>query len=373
MQMILLSPPSTSLQLPPAKLYRLFLQHLRFIPDPQVWSTLVPRFRKLLSTPGPSPMSTPEADFDRAMEIREWRRQKAMKKARKEFNRLRAAVACHPHAFARLLSESYGQRGASRWKRLETISEPYSSTVLKTPLPSILSPLRPPEPAPDETQPRARKTVPACRLRKMAERLIQRDWKYVKAPIYIPRLPPDTDNDAGRGKTIILNLRHLANLSERPEGLDLTCLPFSLQMIFPRNATRQLVLPLPPYPPPRPKATRSNPSTWKLPTKLDRRLMMRTYRRLWNSLVWVRPVGPASALGPQKWIKCRYEDILRWENDITFRDEVSVEEDKVRKMTKKGKVTARAASEMLDPIKWKSGTVNDFRWLSIQKQTSPDT
>lgn len=36
-----------------------------------------------------------------------------------ELNKLRAAVACHPHALARLLEESYGQRGNLRWQRLQ--------------------------------------------------------------------------------------------------------------------------------------------------------------------------------------------------------------------------------------------------------------
>lgn len=131
-----LPPPS----LPRAKLYRLFLQHLRFLPDPQVWTTSVPRFRKLLETPGPSPSGSNPSDNDeshKVVEIREWRREKALKKAHKvrwivlhlpgltpgyvlqELNKLRAAVACHPHALARLLEESYGQRGNLRWQRLQ--------------------------------------------------------------------------------------------------------------------------------------------------------------------------------------------------------------------------------------------------------------
>lgn len=77
-----LPPPS----LPRAKVYRLFLQHLRFLPDPQVWITTVPKFRKLLETPGPSPSGSNPADNDgtrKVNEIRKWRREKAMKKAHK--------------------------------------------------------------------------------------------------------------------------------------------------------------------------------------------------------------------------------------------------------------------------------------------------
>lgn len=83
---MLLPPHPPSPSLPRAKLYRLFLQHLRFLPDPQVWITTVPRFRKLLETPGPSPSGSDPSHEDESrklVEIREWRREKALKKAHK--------------------------------------------------------------------------------------------------------------------------------------------------------------------------------------------------------------------------------------------------------------------------------------------------
>ena len=37
----------------------------------------------------------------------------------KELNHLRAAVACHPHALARLLEEAYAQRGPMRYQLIQ--------------------------------------------------------------------------------------------------------------------------------------------------------------------------------------------------------------------------------------------------------------
>lgn len=43
----------------------------------------------------------------------------------KELKMLRAAVACHPHAFYRLLENAYGQKGVTRWKLIQ-VHIPYT-------------------------------------------------------------------------------------------------------------------------------------------------------------------------------------------------------------------------------------------------------
>ncbi|KIR59254.1 hypothetical protein I314_04769 [Cryptococcus bacillisporus CA1873] len=296
-----LPPPS----LPRAKVYRLFLQHLRFLPDPQVWITTVPRFRKLLETPGPSPSGSNPADNDGACkvnEIREWRREKAMKKAHK---------------------------------------------------------------------PRARKRMPACRLRKQAQRLVQRDWNGVQPPIYLPPSSETKDDVDKKEMTMVNNLRILAGLSEEPTSpltsgtaLDLSPLSSNLSRIFPTIPQRIRSLPLPPYPPPRPKHTRSNPHIWSLPRKLCGRLVRRTYKRLWDKLVWVRPVEG------DKWKKCGYRELQDWEQGLIEESLVKIPDSNKGKKSKKERAIERMPKN-IDSSKWSCATPEDRQWLSFGKmQTS---
>ncbi|ADV23888.1 hypothetical protein I305_02656 [Cryptococcus gattii E566] len=296
-----LPPPS----LPRAKVYRLFLQHLRFLPDPQVWTTTVPRFRKLLETPGPSPSGSNPADNDgirKVNEIREWRREKAMKKAHK---------------------------------------------------------------------PRARKRMPACRLRKQAQRLVQRDWNGVQPPIYLPPSSETKDDVDKKERTMVNNLRILAGLSEEPTSpltsgtaLDLSPLSSNLSRFFPTNPRRIRSLPLPPYPPPRPKHTRSNPHTWSLPRKLCGRLVRRTYKRLWDKLVWVRPVEG------DKWKKCGYRELQDWEQGLIEESLVKIPDSNKGKKSKKERAIERMPKN-IDSSKWSCATPEDRQWLSFGKmQTS---
>ncbi|AFR97120.2 hypothetical protein C343_05255 [Cryptococcus neoformans C23] len=373
---MLLPPHPPSPSLPRAKLYRLFLQHLRFLPDPQVWITTVPRFRKLLETPGPSPSGSDPSHEDESrklVEIREWRREKALKKAHKELNKLRAAVACHPHALARLLEESYGQRGNLRWQRLQEISAPSGSILSQTSLPPPLMPLKPSPLPPDDSQARARKRIPACRLRKQAQRLVRRDWKGVQPPLYLPSSSESKDNDVDKkGRTMVDNLRIFAGLSKEPTSpltsitaLDLSPLPSNLSRIFPTDPRKTRSLPLPPYPPPRPKHTRSNPHTWSLPRKLSGRLVRRIYKRLWDKLIWVRPVKG------DKWKKCGYGELQDWGQGLI--EESLVETDpgsNKGKKSKKDRAIERTPKN-IDSSKWSCATPEDRQWLSFGKmQTS---
>ncbi|KIR53364.1 hypothetical protein I315_03954 [Cryptococcus gattii Ru294] len=296
-----LPPPS----LPRAKVYRLFLQHLRFLPDPQVWTTTVPRFRKLLETPGPPPSGSNPADNDgirKVNEIREWRREKAMKKAHK---------------------------------------------------------------------PRARKRMPACRLRKQAQRLVQRDWNGVQPPIYLPPSSETKDDVDKKERTMVNNLRILAGLSEEPTSpltsgtaLDLSPLSSNLSRFFPTNPRRIRSLPLPPYPPPRPKHTRSNPHTWSLPRKLCSRLVRRTYKRLWDKLVWIRPVEG------DKWKKCGYRELQDWEQGLIEESLVKIPDSNKGKKSKKERAIERMPKN-IDSSKWSCATPEDRQWLSFGKmQTS---
>lgn len=304
-------------------------------------------------------------------EIREWRREKAMKKAHKELNKLRAAVACHPHALARLLEESYGQRGNLRWQRLQEISAPYGSVLSQDPLPPPLMPLRPPPPPLDESQPRARKRMPACRLRKQAQRLVQRDWNGVQPPIYLPPSSETKDDVDKKERTMVNNLRILAGLSEEPTSpltsgtaLDLSPLSSNLSRFFPTNPRRIRSLPLPPYPPPRPKHTRSNPHTWSLPRKLCGRLVRRTYKRLWDKLVWVRPVEG------DKWKKCGYRELQDWEQGLIEESLVKIPDSNKGKKSKKERAIERMPKN-IDSSKWSCATPEDRQWLSFGKmQTS---
>ncbi|GFZ50981.1 hypothetical protein JCM24511_08739 [Saitozyma sp. JCM 24511] len=256
----------------PRQLYRSYIQHLRLIPDPHLWSVLIPRFRSLLTYPkepdsrgvtvnrstasaGPfagvqetqgnsSGYSSNHAESSAQAAYRELRRARRLKRAHKELRQLRAAVGCHPHAFSRLLEEAYGQRGPVRWELLNHIritshnpsatSEP--PLTGRPPLPPPLLPLRPDPVLPQPVQ-RARRTLPPTAIRRAEKRAWTRETKLVKAPLVLPT-PGERDVDldncervwsgSGTGavtvgtgwerRGVVRSLRILAGLEGRSEG-----------------------------------------------------------------------------------------------------------------------------------------------------------
>ncbi|WVW86307.1 hypothetical protein I302_108349 [Kwoniella bestiolae CBS 10118] len=356
------------------QLYRRFLQHLRLLPDPHIWSILIPRFKQLLKKSSvarldenDSPSVIPPAESSRAASerIRQWKREKVRKKAERELQRLRAAVACHPHALTRLIEESYGQRGVLRHELLGTISSPYSSKPSRDPLPPPLLPLRPAPPAPSEAQPRARKTMPPCRVRADLRRSMERDWALVKPPLSIQHSPIHGEKDimgpsGWEGRGVIANLRVLSGFdttfslhSNQMSKLDLTALSPHIRRLFPMKS--QPSLREPPLSPPRPKATRQNPHMWGLPRRLDKRLLSRTYRRFWDGLVWVRPEGGTQQ---DKWTKCSYEETIEPHEGPMSVDIPTTSSSK--KATKKGRGASRIEAD-----RWSQATDDDVRWISL--------
>ncbi|WVR09568.1 hypothetical protein IAU60_006637 [Kwoniella sp. DSM 27419] len=404
----MLLPSSFPIIVPPLAVkqaYRSYLQHLRLLPDPHVWSILLPRYRKLLAsaqrgvildtsshdTQGvdnvtlPAPESVPHAETSQAAQrrVREWRAAKAAKKARESLRRLRAAVACHPHALARLLEETYGQRGVIRWELLQSISNTYESKLSVSPLPPPLHPLRPSPAPPKESQPRARKHVPASTIRRELERSIERDWAMTTPPIVLPR-PREARAGSPCPATgweslpLVANLRLLAGIDDAPSGdgssgsqpIDLTALPRHIRRIFPNKLIPTLREP--PLPPPRPKATRQNPTTWSLPRRLSPRLLRRTYQRLWDKLVWVRPIpAPASAddqIAEEGWKKCSYDEMKAYERGESV-DASSGEERPVSRKKPSKRERAKLAEsdqssrEVKAAYKWSVATEEDRRML----------
>ena len=80
-------------------------------------------------------------------------------------------------------------------------------------------------------------------------------------------------------------------------------MPAHLKRIFPQNRDRHL-RGVELYPRPPPRATRSNPGTWTAATTgLTPRLLQRSYRKLWDSLTWSRPVNSVnSGEGGERWV-----------------------------------------------------------------------
>ncbi|TYJ57993.1 hypothetical protein B9479_001352 [Cryptococcus floricola] len=362
----MLLPPRPPPDLSRPALYRLFLHHLRLLPDPQVWATAVPRVRKLLSTPGPPPTAPPEHGEARAKweSIRAWRAERAMKKANKELSQLRAAVACHPHALSRLIESSYYQRGASRWDRLRSIliqSNPSSPQLdtLSTPIPSPLRPLLPRQPGPSDPIVRARAAIPERRRENRKTKMHERNWKLMKAPIYLPDPRPGSGQGREKERAKVENMSILAGISE---GLITTLnLPPHIARIVPNLGSRRK-LPLEPYPPPRPSHTKQNPSTWKLPREFTGRLRERVYRRVWDSLPWVRPVSEGGA-----WKSCTWLEVQAWERGVMGRDSTS-SETREKSAGKKGRKAAKVNQAYedrdLDARKWPHATDRDYQWFA---------
>jgi len=200
---------------------------------------------------------------------------------------------------------------------------PPTPMIGRPPVPACLMPLAPQLVVPPPARPRARTIVPDTAIRKAAQRSWTRQWTGVRVPIHIPGDGPKT---RWEGKGIVDNLRILAGL-DQAKTLRLDLMPAHIRGIYPLKFKPR---PIDQYPPPPPRATRQNPSTWSNPHRLTRRLLRRTYIKLWESLPWVRPRP-----GSDQWEVCRFEEI----------DEVPVEQSgkKSRKERKK-KVGPRQAS-----------------------------
>lgn len=251
------------------------------------------------------------------------------------------AVACHPHALTRLLEESYGRRGAVRWqlinvrgscrlgvpsadkKNIMLTSSPPISPTIRSPLPAPLRPHGPPSLPTKELPERARTILPKTATRRATARSLQRDWAGVKVPLVLPA--PTEGSGPGTGweaKGVVESLRMLAGLEGNTKNcgnpllrpLDLPSfihLAPRIQRIFPRCPERY-TLPEPPYPAPRPRATRQNPGTWSAPRTFTTRLLSRTYKRLWNSLVWSRRRSRLNGAdtGAEVWEACGYQGVV---------------------------------------------------------------
>ncbi|KAK6909267.1 hypothetical protein I203_103284 [Kwoniella mangroviensis CBS 8507] len=360
----------------PKQFYRRFLQHLQLLPDPHIWSILIPCFRKLLkqSSDGftgddatyksASEMIPAEESSRAASErVKQWKRERALKRAERELQRLRAAVACHPHALTRLIEEAYGQRGVIRHDLLKVISSPYSVNPHFDPLPPPLQPLKPPPPAPSEAQPRARKAMPPCRVRAELRRSIERDWSMVKPPLLLSFTALDKQDiymgSNGWDRRAVENLRLLStgydsSRTDQLNKLDFSSLQPHIRRLFPVKRVPRLREPS--FAPPRPKATRQNPNIWGFARQLDWRLLSRTYRRFWDGLVWVRPIK----VGHQdRWTKCSYEETKNPpEVVLAGPDKQGL---KAKKSSKKRNNTPR-----IEPDRWTEATEDDMKFFNLR-------
>ncbi|WWC95022.1 hypothetical protein V866_001874 [Kwoniella sp. B9012] len=364
----------------PKQFYRRFLQHLQLIPDPHIWSILIPRFRTLLRQSShsttvkhvsqqSSPEEIPAEESSRAAyeRAKQWKRERASKRAERELRRLRAAVACHPHALTRLIEEAYGQRGVIRHDLLKAISSPYSADPHFDPLPPPLQPLKPPPPAPSEAQPRARKEIPPCRVRAELRRSIERDWSMVKPPLLLSFTALDVQDtymgSNGWDRRAVENLRLLSthydsSRTDQLDKLDLSSLQPHIRRLFPIKRVPRLREPS--FAPPRPKATRQNPNIWGLPRRPDWRLLNRTYRRFWDGLVWVRPI----VAGHQdRWIRCSYEETKN-------PPEVVLAGPDNQGLNTKRSSKKRDNTPRIEPDRWTEATEDDMKWLSCDQDAS---
>lgn len=139
------SPPSPLMAAlkSPRALYRSYLFHLRYLPDPHVWGTLAPRFKTLLREAAPAhnpDSSEPETSAAAAERARNEAHLRKIRKVcstetfvrraisltlLKELAHLRMAVACHRAALLRLLEKCYGQRGRVKWELVKVTRPPH--------------------------------------------------------------------------------------------------------------------------------------------------------------------------------------------------------------------------------------------------------
>lgn len=295
----------------PRQLYRQYLRNLQYVPDPHVWSVLVPEFRSFL-------------------------KEGKAKHASKAMRHLRAAVACYPHALTRLLKYSYGQGGSVRWGLVKnlTLSSAFPKAVWPhaprfppqtlQPVPAPLAPCFKVRPA-DTPPVRARTVPPRKALQRQARDAWQRAWDSIGA---VPlTMPPGSGCRTGwEGRGVAESLHELAGVARPlnqvpmprrqrgdapPEVIyrvdtrtlpTFNNLPGSLKAVYPRQ--RREGHPPDRYPRPRPAHTRANPKTWRPPTVISTRLLTRMYRRIWDELKWVRKTKDGAwVLG--QWEECR--------------------------------------------------------------------
>lgn len=291
----------------PRHVYRQYLRNLRYLPDPHVWSVLVPEMRGFL-------------------------RDAKDKHAAKALRQVRAAVACHPHALQRLLRYSYGQGGSVRWHLIKNITLSSHFPPDEWPEPPRFPPRRL-QPVPAPLRPlmelrggnlppvRARTVTPPKVTERNARREWERQWDAIAA---VPLTIKGGARTGWEGKGVAESLRVLAGLEgggfelplprrERGDApptqnipVDTRALqtfenlPGSLRAVYPK--TRRRGPPPDRYPRPRPAHTRENPHTWGPPTAITPRLLTRVYKRLWDQLGWVRQTKAG------QWVKGTWEE-----------------------------------------------------------------
>ncbi|KAL1405097.1 hypothetical protein Q8F55_008720 [Vanrija albida] len=319
----------------PRALYRSYLFHLRWLPDPHVWAQLAPHFKdnlraaaaaeKLIEEPvdGGAESSASGAARKRVLHLQ--------KRVKKDHVALRAAVAYHPKALERLLQKCYAQRGRVRWELIKnvTLTSPLAPSdwpeeaqrnskyalerrfppSTHQPLPGALKPLTyipPLRIIPD----RARIAVPRSEVRREQRRQWEEGWKRARVPLAIP--PNDLGVSTGwENLGVVEALRQLAGVGQTPRVPPppsrgdsaaspppppevvptrlptFTALPRSLQAAFPRRPVTGRVPD--PYPRPPKRHTRDQPKKWADPMPLTPRVLRRAYGRIWDSSCWIQP------------------------------------------------------------------------------------
>ncbi|EIW71918.1 hypothetical protein TREMEDRAFT_58053 [Tremella mesenterica DSM 1558] len=365
-------------------LYRSFLQHLQLLPDPHIWWVLVPRYRSLLQSA--SPERKGESSSHPLTTCSTSKESKKLRLARKELRQLKAAVSCHPHALTRLLEDVYGQREKGRFLLLNNVRRSWLYHHPNYPPSTIPPPLIPLLPPPAEIPvptARARTAIPQTAIRKAEKRRLKRDWEQVKVPLVLPPMgssyqPQSISASPSSSPPLSLSQLTLPSLTAPsheiinvlpdfnaesketssggvgtgwenrniPESLYLLASPPSTSRFSPRSLPtfQNLILDYPHLarifpktrkrrkvkcPLPRPGETRQNPRTWSRPIELSDRLLKRTYGRIWEKTVWVKPTWSVQKSGrdpgvlndgrereeqigkemEEKWVECGWEDV----------------------------------------------------------------
>ncbi|ORY22380.1 hypothetical protein BCR39DRAFT_385607 [Naematelia encephala] len=387
-------------------LYRAYLQHIRFIPDPHIWLMMIPRMKELCrhrealdeTSDGYSSLVKPDVNDNDADDLPmgvvsfELERIRTLKRARKELAGMRAAVACHPHALQRLIERAYGQRGRIRRDLITRICEtspppaPHPAAYLlgsgRPDLPPPLQATRPAPVPPQPASPRARQYVPKKAGKRKAVANWARDWDRVLVPLVLPQWLPRGQPSAmtgWEGCGVVESLRVLTGddtgqVENGAQPLPLPSptptpssspsrypipdprklstflsLPANLQRLFPVNlpaSTRDLER----YGVPRRRETRANPSTWRGPRPLTLRLLQRIYRRFWDTLVWVRPADSGA------WVRCSFHEMAAWEKGTELQDIPTMAG--LKKRRKKGPMAVP-----FEQARFAHATEDEARWL----------
>jgi len=206
-------------------------------------------------------------------------------------------------------------------------------------------------------------------------------------PLVLPHSPAPGYHASPRtgweGRGVVESLRSLAGLDGsatpiRPETLPTFAhLPLTVQSSFPSKL--KPTLRESPIPRPAPRMTRSNPRTWHHPIRLDKRLLRRSYARLWESLVWVHPGGEGEGDG---WVKCGYGEMKDWEAGIQAgvnkagspgEGVLAIEEDREGEVKKRGKERKEKRGKKAESgekvegnglERWSVGSEEDRKWLA---------